>query len=236
MADPKHLEIARQGAEAISYWRSLNQRTRLDLSRADLSTVNLSGANLTDADFTNAKLDYTDFSNAILYNTIFDGANLGKAIFSPLQIPILGDLQQGKTTLARALEKQQSDASKRYLEFVDKATQAERLALLDAAPLVAIVVIGAVDGIMNYAHEAVQKAKQKKVNDLAVFCNKLDLVNDDEDLELINLEIETLLEDNSFDSTNIKKGSALRALDGDADHEGKIAELLREIELLISLS
>ncbi|MCH8087651.1 MAG: pentapeptide repeat-containing protein [Chloroflexi bacterium] len=48
MANPEHVKVVRQGAEAIARWRKNNQRVALDLSQADLSGADLIDANLID--------------------------------------------------------------------------------------------------------------------------------------------------------------------------------------------
>ena len=88
MANPEHVEIARQGREAIARWRRDNPGGRLDLSWADLSKTDLSQANLSGAKLGGAKLgganlswadlSKTDLSQAILYHT-----NLGNIDLSP---------------------------------------------------------------------------------------------------------------------------------------------------------
>jgi signal recognition particle receptor subunit beta len=250
MSNSEHLQLVRQGSAAINAWReNRNLVTLLELNGADLEGIdlknanlgradlagatltdaNLSGANLSHIDFTNAKLNRANLSNAIIYDTTFTGADLSGTTFSPLQFTVQGDAQQGKTTLTEALEKQKSEDSKRFLKFVDMPTQAERLSLLGNTAG-AIVVIGTVDGIMNYAREAIQKAGEKKVQPLFVFCNKLDLNDDEDDLELVTMDIENVLEQNSLQHVDIKKGSALQALDGNADSIKTIKELLTDIE------
>ena len=66
MADPKHLAILEQGADAWNQWRRENSDTLPDLSGAKLSGANLSGADLSGADLFGADLSWADLSGADL--------------------------------------------------------------------------------------------------------------------------------------------------------------------------
>ena len=74
MANPKHVKIVKQGAEAIDKWREKNPGVRLDLNRANLVEANLDGANLAGANLAGANLCGANLVMAILVE-----ANLGKA-------------------------------------------------------------------------------------------------------------------------------------------------------------
>ena len=74
MANPEHVEIVRQGAEAIEKWRRTNPGQRLDLDRADLSGANLIGANLGGVNLIGANLRGANLRGAYLR-----GAELGYA-------------------------------------------------------------------------------------------------------------------------------------------------------------
>ena len=56
MANPKHVEIVKQGKDAIAQWREANPRVRFDLRRAELDEADLNGVNLVGADLSEAKL------------------------------------------------------------------------------------------------------------------------------------------------------------------------------------
>lgn len=64
MANPEHVEVVRQGAEAIDRWREANPGVCLDLSGADLRAADLAKASLLDADFRKTKLVLADFTEA----------------------------------------------------------------------------------------------------------------------------------------------------------------------------
>jgi elongation factor Tu len=79
----------------------------------------------------------------------------------------------------------------------------------------AILVVGADDGAMPQTREHILLARQVGVPHILVFLNKVDIVNDEELLELVELELRELLDKNGFpgDTTPIVRGSALKALE-----------------------
>jgi hypothetical protein len=84
MANAKHVELVRKGAQAIGEWRRANPGVRLDLSGADMSGANLSEAklglaDLTDADLSGADLSAAKLSDADLWQANLSGANLSRA-------------------------------------------------------------------------------------------------------------------------------------------------------------
>ena len=83
----------------------------------------------------------------------------------------------------------------------------------------AILVVSAADGPMPQTREHILLARQVGVPALVVFLNKVDMVDDKELLELVELEVRELLTQYEFpgDKIPIVKGSALKALEGDAD-------------------
>lgn len=85
MANREHIEILKQGANAIDKWRQVNPKSRLNLTNADLFRFNLRRADLSYADMTNATLSEADLrkanlSNAKLSHTIMLKTNLSGAI------------------------------------------------------------------------------------------------------------------------------------------------------------
>lgn len=82
MANPEHLEIVRQGKEAIDAWRKAHSDERLDLIDADLSDKNLVGANLLRANLLRANLSRADLSGADLSEANLSGADLSMANLS----------------------------------------------------------------------------------------------------------------------------------------------------------
>ena len=98
----------------------------------------------------------------------------------------------------------------------------------------AILVVSAADGPMPQTREHILLARQVGVPALVVFMNKVDMVDDEELLELVELEVRELLSAYEFpgDDIPIVKGSALAALDGSNDEIGKnaIKELMKAVD------
>ena len=95
-----------------------------------------------------------------------------------------------------------------------------------------ILVIAATDGPMAQTREHILLARQVGVPRLVVFMNKCDMVDDEELLDLVEMEIRELLSSYEFDGDNtpIIRGSALKALEGDADYAAKIEELMASVD------
>jgi len=91
----------------------------------------------------------------------------------------------------------------------------------------AVLVVAATDGAMPQTREHVLLAKQVGVPNIIVFLNKCDMVDDEEMIMLVEEELRELLTSNGFDGEGapIIQGSALKALEGDADYQAKIVEL-----------
>jgi elongation factor Tu len=98
-----------------------------------------------------------------------------------------------------------------------------------------ILVVAASDGPMPQTREHILLARQVGVPKIVVFLNKCDMVQDQEMIELVEEEIRDLLTKYGFDGANtpIIKGSALKALEGDAAYEAKIQELLDTLDTYI---
>jgi hypothetical protein len=79
MADPEHIKIVKQGAEAIRQWQVQHPDIQLNLERADLVQVNLAGANLAGADLTRANLAGTNLAGSYLRGANLAGAYLREA-------------------------------------------------------------------------------------------------------------------------------------------------------------
>jgi elongation factor Tu len=95
----------------------------------------------------------------------------------------------------------------------------------------AILVVAANDGPLPQTREHVLLAKQVGVPKIVVFLNKMDLA-DPELVELVEMDIRELLDKNGFDGDNapIIKGSATKALEGDADSEQAILDLIKAVD------
>ncbi|MFA4927170.1 MAG: elongation factor Tu [Patulibacter sp.] len=99
----------------------------------------------------------------------------------------------------------------------------------------AILVVSAADGPMPQTREHILLCKQVGVPYIVVFLNKADMVDDEELLELVEVEVRELLSEYDFpgDDTPFVVGSALKALEGDADYEAKILELAGQLDTYI---
>jgi elongation factor Tu len=99
----------------------------------------------------------------------------------------------------------------------------------------AILVVAATDGPMPQTREHILLARQVGVPYVVVFMNKVDLVDDEELLELVEMEVRELLDSYEFpgDDTPVIKGSALGALNGEAQWEDKIMELMDAVDSYI---
>ena len=96
----------------------------------------------------------------------------------------------------------------------------------------AILVIAATDGPMAQTREHILLANQVGVPRIVVFLNKCDMVDDDELLELVEMEVRELLSEYGFDGDNtpIVRGSALKALEGEAKYVAAIEELMATVD------
>jgi elongation factor Tu len=99
----------------------------------------------------------------------------------------------------------------------------------------AILVVSAADGAMPQTREHILLARQVGVPYIIVFLNKADMVDDDELIELVEVEIRELLSEYEFPGDDIPFviGSALKALEGDKEYEGKILELAEALDTYI---
>ena len=98
-----------------------------------------------------------------------------------------------------------------------------------------ILVVSAADGPMPQTREHILLSRQVGVPYIVVFLNKCDMVDDEELLELVEMEVRDLLSEYGFpgDDIPVIKGSALKALQGEADWEAKIIELMTEVDAYI---
>jgi len=99
----------------------------------------------------------------------------------------------------------------------------------------AIIVVAATDGPMPQTREHILLARQVNVPKLVVFMNKVDMVDDEELLELVEMEIRELLEFYEFDGDNtpVIRGSALGAMNGEPEWEEKVMELMDAVDTWI---
>ena len=101
----------------------------------------------------------------------------------------------------------------------------------------AILVVAATDGPMSQTCEHLLLARQVGVPKIIVALNKVDMVDDEELLELVEMEVRELLDKYEFpgDDTPVIKVSALKALEGDADAGAQVMELMTQVDEYIPL-
>ncbi len=130
------------------------------------------------------------------------------------------------------------ESEKRHYAHVDCPGHADYVknmitgaAQMDAA----ILVVSAADGPMPQTREHILLARQVNVPYIVVFMNKVDMVKDPELLDLVEMEIRELLTKYGYpgDKTPIIKGSALKAVEGDADNVAKLKELLTTLDTYV---
>ena len=101
----------------------------------------------------------------------------------------------------------------------------------------AILVVSAADGPMPQTREHILLSRNVGVPAFVVFLNKVDMVDDEELLELVEMEVRELLSEYDFpgDDIPVIAGSALKALEGDEEYEKKIIELMEAVDEYIPL-
>lgn len=134
-------------------------------------------------------------------------------------------------TIASSHEEYETD--KRHYAHVDMPGHADYVKnMITGAAQIdgAILVVSAADGPMPQTREHVLLARQVGVPKILVFMNKMDMA-DPELAELVEVEIRELLEKNGYDeNAPIIKGSALKALEGDAAAEDAVMELVKALD------
>lgn len=96
----------------------------------------------------------------------------------------------------------------------------------------AILVVAATDGAMPQTREHILLARQMQVPAIVVFINKVDMLDesDKELLDLVEMELHELLESKGYKNSPVIRGSALKALEGDAKYVEAIRELMRTVD------
>ena len=127
------------------------------------------------------------------------------------------------------------DTSKRHYAHVDCPGHADYVKnmITGAAQMDgAILVVSAADGPMPQTREHILLSRQVGVPAMVVFLNKADMVDDAELMELVEMEVRELLSSYEFpgDDIPVVSGSALKALEGDAEYEAKIVELMDAVD------
>jgi len=96
----------------------------------------------------------------------------------------------------------------------------------------AILVVSSADGPMPQTREHILLSRNVGVPSIVVFLNKVDMVDDEELLELVEMEVRELLSEYDFpgDDIPVVAGSALKALEGEEEYEQKIIELMEAVD------
>lgn len=130
---------------------------------------------------------------------------------------------------------QEYETAKRHYAHIDAPGHADYIKnmITGAAQMDgAILVVSAADGPMPQTREHILLAHQVGVPSIVVFLNKVDMVQDPELLELVEMEVRELLSKYHFpgDTTPIIRGSALKAVEGDAEAEAAIEKLMDTVD------
>jgi len=166
----------------------------------------------------------------VLNRRVTDPANIIRSFDSIDNAP--AERERGITIATSHVE---SATEKRHYAHVDCPGHADYVknmvtgaAQMDGA----ILVVAATDGPMPQTREHILLARQVGVPYLVVFMNKVDLVDDEELLELVEMEVRELLSQYEFpgDDVPVIRGSALGALNGETQWEDKIIELMNAVD------
>src|SRR4051794_30729829 len=95
----------------------------------------------------------------------------------------------------------------------------------------AILVVSAPDGIQVQTREHIILAKEIGLEYIIVFVNKIDRIDDEDIIDLLELEIEELLSSYGFNNVKMIRGSALKALGGDKKYLERLYNLMDEIDI-----
>jgi elongation factor Tu len=137
-----------------------------------------------------------------------------------------------------ALSHQEYESDTRHYAHIDAPGHADYIKnmITGAAQMDgAIIVVAATDGVMPQTREHILLAKQVGVPKIVVFLNKVDMVDDEEMVELVEEEVRELLTKYDFDGENVPviKGSALKALEAtsaDDEYAKKVLELVQALD------
>jgi len=165
--------------------------------------------------------------------------NLAKKI-SYAEITKGGTVRDETKTVTIAVSHVEYESPQRHYAHVDCPGHADYVKnmITGAAQMDgAILVVSAADGPMPQTREHILLARQVGVPAIVVYLNKVDLVDDKELLDLVDMEIRDLLTKYGFpgEKTPIIRGSATKAMAGDAEGEKSIADLLDAVDKFIPL-
>ena len=143
--------------------------------------------------------------------------------------------ERGITIATAHVEYESADRHYAHVDCPGHADYVKNLVTGAAQMDGAILVVAATDGPMPQTREHILLARQVGVPQIVVFMNKVDLVDDEELLELVELEVRELLSSYEFDGDDIPviQGSALGALNGESQWEEKVVELIQAVDTTI---
>jgi elongation factor Tu len=149
-----------------------------------------------------------------------------------------GTVRDETKTVTIAAAHVEYESSKRHYAHVDCPGHADYIKnmITGAAQMDgAILVVSALDSVMPQTREHVLLARQVGLNQLVVFLNKCDAVDDAEMLDLVEMEVRELLSKYKFDGDNapVIRGASLPALNGDVKWEKSIGDLLDALDSYI---
>jgi len=146
-----------------------------------------------------------------------------------------GIVRDATKTVTISVSHVEYETAKRHYAHVDCPGHADYIKnmITGAAQMDgAILVVSALDSVMPQTREHVLLARQVGLNHLVVFLNKCDAVEDPDMLDLVEMEVRELLNKYKFngDTAKVIRGAALPALNGEAQWEAKIGELLAALD------
>src|SRR3954449_6521478 len=149
-----------------------------------------------------------------------------------------GTVRDETKTVTIAVSHVEYESAKRHYAHIDCPGHADFIKnmITGAAQMDgAILVVSAADGPMPQTREHILLARQVGVPYIVVFLNKVDMVDDEELLELVEVEVRDLLSEYDFPGDDIPfiTGSALKALEGDPEAGAKIEELMAAVDASI---
>jgi elongation factor Tu len=149
-----------------------------------------------------------------------------------------GTVRDATKTVTISLAHVEYESDKRHYAHIDAPGHADYIKnmITGAAQMDgAILVVSALDGVMPQTREHILLARQVGVPKVLVFLNKCDAVPEKDLIDLVEEEVRELLTKNGFDGKNapVIRGSALKALEGDAEWSKKIDELMNALDTYI---
>ena len=181
-------------------------------------------------------IGHVDHGKTTLTAAILNVLNLAG---NKVKMKVVGDIDNAPEEKARGItiniSHNEYETASRHYAHIDAPGHADYIKnmITGAAQMDgAILVVSAPDGPMPQTREHILLARQVGVPKIIVFLNKIDMVDDPELIELVEMEIRELLTKYQYpgDETPIIRGSALKALEGDAEAEKAIMELMDKVD------